>query len=266
MPFGNPAIGGTVLVRTAEQSANYVAGTSGWRITRDGNAEFNNGTFRGSLTSGTNPGAHVVLNNPLTGDAVDVYDVSNNLVTYINALGVVGALDPSTGYLARLTQGQFQQDDGHNTDTAIIMVPAASTAQQGEMHIIMSPPVGITYLLRLLGGSDDGSKKPTLIGNERNIQGSLVQTDSTSTDNLIHPFSASGTTNTTGFVTLNHGAAFTPTKIICQVHGTGVAPAFGVVEVMDGTITSTQFQLYCSQFNGTARNTGAVTVWGIAIG
>lgn len=31
------------------KSANYVAGLAGWQISKDGNAEFNNGTFRGPL-------------------------------------------------------------------------------------------------------------------------------------------------------------------------------------------------------------------------
>lgn len=50
MAFSNPIIGsGDTLVRQAIQSENYVAGVSGWRITRDGDAEFNNVTVRGEL-------------------------------------------------------------------------------------------------------------------------------------------------------------------------------------------------------------------------
>lgn len=52
MPYGNPVVAGTVLVRTAIQSIDYVAGVSGWAITRAGSVEFNNGTFRGTLVAG----------------------------------------------------------------------------------------------------------------------------------------------------------------------------------------------------------------------
>lgn len=47
MPFTNPIVGGTgVLIRDAIQSQNFVAGVSGWQITRSGHAEFNDVTIR----------------------------------------------------------------------------------------------------------------------------------------------------------------------------------------------------------------------------
>lgn len=49
MPYSNPIVGGTTLVRSAIQSADYVPGVSGWIIRRDGTAEFNAVTVRGSL-------------------------------------------------------------------------------------------------------------------------------------------------------------------------------------------------------------------------
>lgn len=47
--FENPLTAGTVLVREAIQSQNYVAGSSGWIIEADGDAEFNNLTIRGTF-------------------------------------------------------------------------------------------------------------------------------------------------------------------------------------------------------------------------
>jgi hypothetical protein len=55
VPFSNPIVGGNVLVRTAIQSRNFVAGVSGWSINRDGSAEFNNAVIRGELVVGTAP-------------------------------------------------------------------------------------------------------------------------------------------------------------------------------------------------------------------
>ena len=59
--FANAVIGGAeFLIRSAIKSANYIAGLAGWRIARDGNAELNNATVRGSLIAG---GGNVTLNS-----------------------------------------------------------------------------------------------------------------------------------------------------------------------------------------------------------
>ena len=50
---GDPIVGGVALRRPAIQSPNFVTGVSGWTINADGTAEFNNGTFRGTVTAAT---------------------------------------------------------------------------------------------------------------------------------------------------------------------------------------------------------------------
>lgn len=63
MPFTNPIIGaGNQLIRQEITSENYVAGVSGWRIARNGDAEFNDIVARGSGVFGPNPGRHVEIN------------------------------------------------------------------------------------------------------------------------------------------------------------------------------------------------------------
>lgn len=47
--FSNPVFGGGTLIRPALQSPNYQAGVSGWTVKRDGSAEFNNLTIRGTF-------------------------------------------------------------------------------------------------------------------------------------------------------------------------------------------------------------------------
>lgn len=50
MAFGNDIAGGQgALLRPAIKSPNYVAGSLGWSINRDGSAEFNNITARGTI-------------------------------------------------------------------------------------------------------------------------------------------------------------------------------------------------------------------------
>jgi hypothetical protein len=47
--FSNPVFGGNVLIRPAVRSPNYQAGTQGWSINKDGSAEFNDLTLRGTF-------------------------------------------------------------------------------------------------------------------------------------------------------------------------------------------------------------------------
>lgn len=50
MPFANQILGGqNKLIRPWIQSPNYSPGISGWAIFKDGSAEFNNMTVRGTF-------------------------------------------------------------------------------------------------------------------------------------------------------------------------------------------------------------------------
>jgi hypothetical protein len=60
--FNSTVVGGTVLVRSAIQSANYVAGVSGWTINQDGSYELGSGgTFRGDVLVLDSSGASVAI-------------------------------------------------------------------------------------------------------------------------------------------------------------------------------------------------------------
>ena len=110
MSFSNPVTGGQgALVRPAIKSPNYVAGSSGWTINRDGSAEFNNLTLRGTF-NGTNyvinsSGAFFYDGAPAAGNliasitpaigtdshgnpyarGVSVYDNTNHVFTNLNS-------------------------------------------------------------------------------------------------------------------------------------------------------------------------------------
>jgi hypothetical protein len=60
--FSNPIVGGTTLIREAIRSPNYVAGSSGWSINRDGTVEFASGTFRGSINIPATGGGSTQIN------------------------------------------------------------------------------------------------------------------------------------------------------------------------------------------------------------
>lgn len=63
LTFSNPVVGGVALVRPAIQSPGYVPGTDGWTANQDGSAEFNNGTFRGTLTAAVFEGNNFVIDS-----------------------------------------------------------------------------------------------------------------------------------------------------------------------------------------------------------
>lgn len=61
--FNDPvAGGGGSLVRPSIHSPNYVTGSAGWSINKDGSAEFSNGVFRGTVTGSTFQGTTFVIN------------------------------------------------------------------------------------------------------------------------------------------------------------------------------------------------------------
>lgn len=94
MPYTNPVVSGTVLVRSAIQSIDYVAGVSGWAIFRDGTAEFNNVTVRGTVIAG---GGAVTL------DATGLHVLTGTRSTDIDTVhGIVIHSIPDDGSAAQL--------------------------------------------------------------------------------------------------------------------------------------------------------------------
>lgn len=66
MPFNNPVVGGTTLIREAIQSPDFVHLVSGWSINQDGTAEFAIITARGKIIAATietaESGPRIVIN------------------------------------------------------------------------------------------------------------------------------------------------------------------------------------------------------------
>jgi hypothetical protein len=60
--FSNPIAGGIgTLIRAWLRSVNYVAGLTGWQISKDGDAEFNNATIRGQIYVSGDDGAYITI-------------------------------------------------------------------------------------------------------------------------------------------------------------------------------------------------------------
>jgi hypothetical protein len=92
--FKNTILGGAeTLIRSAIKSFNYIAGVAGWRIAKDGSAELNSATIRGTLIVGggitlDSTGIHVV-------GATRRWDIDN-------VAGVLSSRIPNDGTQAQM--------------------------------------------------------------------------------------------------------------------------------------------------------------------
>jgi hypothetical protein len=227
MTFRDPILGGNVLVRTAMQSANYAAGSAGWRIGRDGTVEFNSGTFRGSLSAGTNPGQHFIVNNSTTGDPLDIYDSSNRLIFSIDASGRLTSYSPGSlgdPYI-RLTAGQeqFNNASGFTTiDPPSVSAPTITSSSTALQLYSGTPDGGLgSSVLSLFGGTSAASAEARMT--QREVTGDVLQLDtSNNNQQLVHVATYTVTTDAGGTSTFNHGAAFTPAQgFLVGVNGVG---------------------------------------------
>jgi hypothetical protein len=259
MAPGNQAVvGGTVLRIPAIQSPDYVPGTSGWIIRQDGSAEFNAGTFRGSIEVGSLTGQHFIVNNTATGDVIDVYNSANKLIFAVSKTGVVQSFDYVNNLELDISGGQISFNNFSLTDTGdMFFSPSTGPAIQAQVAIqafSAGPSVGA---LSILSGSPNNSKLPTVTGQERNIPGSIVQSDQTSTNNLVHDAQYTLTTDANGVFNQAHNCGFTPTGgcVTQRASSPGFAGAPIHTVLGDNTFTSTNFQGQC--WNGAAKFTNS---------
>jgi hypothetical protein len=94
VPFTNPIVAGNSLIREAIQSPNFVSGSSGWSINKDGSAEFTDALIRGEFSAGN--GAVTVNSSGLY-----VTGASAEYKTDING-GFNARLIPDDGSFARM--------------------------------------------------------------------------------------------------------------------------------------------------------------------
>ena len=111
MSFRNPLAAGPVLVRAALESSNYSPGAAGWIIETNGNAEFNEATFRGNVLIGNNQGVFEYSGVPAKGNLVASFapvggtDMFGNAFSAGLSVGLAGnpgvrvGFDGSTGLI-----------------------------------------------------------------------------------------------------------------------------------------------------------------------
>ena len=239
MAPGNQAItGGTVLRAPAIQSPDYVAGTSGWIIRQDGSAEFNSGTFRGSIEVGSLTGAHFVVNNTSTGDVIDVYNSANKLVFSIDAAGNMTsyAVTGSGAQFIRSTNGTliFNNATGYvSPDPPAISAPIVNSGGSAlELYSGDTGNVNFASTIELFGGANAASAeiRATTRGG---VTGDVLQTDTSNNDRqLVHAATYSGTVSGgDGHWVFAHGALFTPKVVLLTPYAAGGGDGAGYVRM-----------------------------------
>lgn len=214
MSPGNQAItGGTVLRSPAIQSPNYVAGVSGWIVRQDGSAEFNSGTFRGSIEVGSLTGQHFWVNNPNTTDVIDVYSSSNQLVFSIDNNGrVVSSSTVVPTEEVVIVGASVLIEDTATTPQITPRINGSLSDDLIDLFVTGGVPKnaagGTTpAFLTLECGDTPGSA--WIKAGQRNIQGPLLQSDVSSNANqLLRLGSFSGTTNASGQFAKTNAAGF----------------------------------------------------------
>lgn len=106
MQFNNPIVGGDTLVRDAIHSQNYLAGSAGWTINRNGSAEFNNIIIRNGESVG---GIQLFYSGtPALGNLIASISDTQGTDTYGNTYFVgVCSYDPTHGLFTQLLDGQL---------------------------------------------------------------------------------------------------------------------------------------------------------------
>jgi len=123
--FNNQIIGGlTKLIRQAIQSPNFVSGSSGWTVNKDGSAEFNSITIRGKIIIQSSLGGiFVYRSTPAAG---------NLIFTVTNASGV----DPyGNAYSSGVTVIGYEQSSGPN-QINFLLANVAALLTQARMYAI----------------------------------------------------------------------------------------------------------------------------------
>lgn len=220
-----------------------------------------------TIPTGATTGARVVIANPATGDAVDVYDSAGKLIAAITFNGAIESFSPSVSNEIIIQGAVIQFQVNPLTSKADIDFAAPVFPSSTPDLILTSSSTSANFgQLIVSGQSDDLSVPPTVQALERTVEGSVVVSDQRSVNNLFHADTISGTTDASGNVVFAHGAAFTPTMIYVQVHAAGPSPTFGMVDILDGSIDSTNATAHCRNFNGTVHALGAVTFWALSLG
>lgn len=120
--FVSPVFAGTVLVREAIQSQNYVPGVSGWILYADGTFELAGGTFRGDVIVTAVDGSFVKILST-DGGKIQIQPEDAVGVTYLDVAELFAGYAPAAGGFTFMTLNTAAIDD------------SGATPQRGQLFI-----------------------------------------------------------------------------------------------------------------------------------
>ena len=274
MAFVNNVVAGTTLVRDAIKSPNYVPGTSGWTINKDGSAEFSDVIVRGELDFGgpnpPNPNGHIgeltdygypgFYGLGATSDTSGPTD--STVVIGAGPTYSVMALDPPTPYISYSseTKGEYR-GTGHASLTLISpgdtnVAPAFSTMWL-DGNTAAEPT---TFKTQLYTSAFE------LISNNMDINGRGVLRDGDSTAQRqlsIKSGSSVVATNASGIASINTG--FTTLIMFVAWNGDAVRQNATLANKRTGTGATVDIEWRTANTNALIASTATRTDW-IAIG
>jgi hypothetical protein len=229
MPFSNPIVGGTTLVRPAIKSPNYSAGSAGWSINKDGSAEFNNIVIRsGEVISGT---ALYYSGTPAAGNLIMSIAAAAGVDDFGNAypkglsIGNTTTRQIVLNYDGNLATINFSANNGHGNTSGSILEIIQRAGQVDEylaMQIIGPTIVGHTDRVSLALNSQnlDGSSNANF--NIQHTSGDLATFDNNGVTTFV-PFKSNGNATVLGVlkaanritdkVSITPSAANVPTSV-----------------------------------------------------
>lgn len=162
MAFSNPIIGGSsTLIREAIKSPDYVAGVSGWTINKDGTAEFNDVSVRGSLrvTAPAN-GSYILIDASDTEAFIELQppdDLSEGIfpgnVTANRNIGLdEGYVEINSPVFASQAASFIQWIASTSLDTGIRVQARAFLEMYADTATIQIPSVLTNALFKTLAG------------------------------------------------------------------------------------------------------------------
>jgi hypothetical protein len=253
--FRNPIVAGNVLVRNAIQSPNYLPGSAGWIIRRDGSAEFSNAIFRGSVDISGSNNLLMYTSTPAAGDLVIALAPNAGADTFGNAYPQgLSIMNGAQSLALGLTGGSplIYGVTGNNniTNSGAVQATIVGTGNaEYDLWQVLGPQDATQkdfVAVQLASSSEDGSQAAHL---------ALIYVDSTGT---AHPYLTLGSaflTATTQLAILRatNSAAVNATYSIANA--TNAAYAYNSFDstgrFLSAQVTGDTISRFISDVNGT---------------
>lgn len=245
MTFSNPIVGGTVLIRPAIKSPDYVVGTSGWSINKDGTAEFNEVTVRGDVHVGDNSNYVAIDPTPVPSITIGTSHIDEVTPASIG-YGVLGGN-------VFFVNGP---DMGSGEDALIFEASSAGNIVTLDFNDRLELQ-RVDQSTRILMDTNIGVVGDTAFTDDVTVNGILTAANRISGTTSITPSAA----NTPTSKAIVFPTALTGTSFACHVTANTSVPGTTVTGVGYTALSSTGVTLWLTRTNTTA-TTVAYTVEG----